>query len=86
MLEAGRLQRHVAYVHGVSQCVVSGMWNRLQMTGNVLHGHAGGRERPTTQAQGRFNVLQCLPTVLERNDFQKATGVCKQTNCKKQVA
>jgi transposase len=48
MLEAGRSQRHVAHVLGVSQSVVSRMWNQFQMTGNVLQGHVEGRERLTT--------------------------------------
>jgi transposase len=43
MLEADRSHRHVAHVLEVSQSVVSRMWNRFQMTGNVLQGHAGGR-------------------------------------------
>jgi hypothetical protein len=45
MLEAGCSQRHIAHVLGVSQSVVSMMWNRFQITGNVLQGHAGGLER-----------------------------------------
>jgi transposase len=45
ILEDSRSQRHVAHVIGVSKSVVSRMWNRFQMTGNVLQGHAGGRER-----------------------------------------
>jgi transposase len=79
ILEAGRSQRHVAYVLGVSQSVVSRMLNQFQMNGNVLQGHAGGRERSTTQAQDRFIVLQARrqrfsnATAL-RNDFQNAIG------------
>jgi transposase len=80
MLEAGGSQRHVANALGVSQSVVSRMLSQFQMTGNVLHGHAGGQERSTTQAQDRFNVLQArrqrfsnATTLL--NDFHNATGV-----------
>jgi transposase len=47
-LEAGRSQRHVAHFLGVSQSVVSIMWNRFKMTGNVLQGQGGGRKRSTT--------------------------------------
>jgi hypothetical protein len=49
MLEDAHSQRHVANVIVVSKSVVSRMWNRFQMTGNVLQGHAGGRERSITQ-------------------------------------
>jgi transposase len=80
MLETGHSQRHVAHVLGVSQSAVSRVWNRFQKTGNFLQGHAGGRERSTTQAQDRISVLQARrqrfsnATTL-RNDFQHATGV-----------
>jgi transposase len=71
MLDVGRTQRHVAHIRGISQNVVSRMWNRFQMTGHVLQGHAGGRKRSTTQAKDRFIVLQAgqAPTVLERYDL-----------------
>ena len=42
MLHSGLSQRHVATVLGVSQSVVSRMWNRFITTGNVRHLHAGG--------------------------------------------
>ena len=42
MLDSGLSQRHVANVLGVSQSVVSRMWNRFITTGNVRHLHAGG--------------------------------------------
>jgi hypothetical protein len=57
MFETGRSQWHVANVLWVSQGV-AGCGNEFQMTGNVLQGHAEGRERSTTQAQDRFIVLQ----------------------------
>jgi transposase len=80
ILEAGRSQRHVAHAIGVSQSVVSRMWNRFQMTGDVLQGHAGGCKRSTTQAQDRLIVLQArrqrfLNDMTLRNDFQNVTGV-----------
>ena len=43
MLHSGLSQRHVANVLGVSQSVVSRMWNRFITTGNVRHLHAGGK-------------------------------------------
>ena len=42
MFHSGLSQRHVANVLGVSQSVVSRMWNRFITTGNVRHLHAGG--------------------------------------------
>ena len=44
MLHSGLSQRHVANVPGVSQGVVSRMWNRFITTENVRHLHAGGGE------------------------------------------
>ena len=58
MLHSGLSQRHVANVLGVSQTVVSRMWNRFITIGNVRHLHAGGRERSTNEVQGRFLVVQ----------------------------
>ena len=58
MLHSGLSQRHVANVLGVSQSVVSRMWNRFITTGNVRHLHAGRRERSTNEVQDRFLVVQ----------------------------
>ena len=80
MLEAGLSQREVARVLGVSQSVVSRMWTRFHLTGNVMHQHAGVRERSTTRAQDRFIALQARrhqfnnATTLRR-ELQNATGV-----------
>ena len=65
MLHSGLSQRHVANVLGVSQSVVSRMWNRFITTGNVRHLHAGGRERST---KDRFLVVQA-----QRHRFDNAT-------------
>ena len=80
MLEAGLSQREVARVLGMSQSVVSRMWTRFHLTGNVMHQHAGGRECSTTRAQDRFIALQAQrhqfnsATTLRR-ELQNATGV-----------
>ena len=82
MLHSGLSQRHVANVLGVSQSVVSRMWNRFITTGNVRHLHAGGggKERSTNEVQDRFLVVQARhhrfdnATTL-RKDFQNATCV-----------
>ena len=57
MLHSELSQRHVANVLGVSQSVVSRMWNRSITTGNVRHLYAGGRERSTNEVQDRFLVV-----------------------------
>ena len=83
MLHSGLSQRHVANVLGVSQSVVSRMWNRFITTGNVRHLHAGGgggRERSTNEVQDRFLVVQARRHQFDnattlRRDFQNATGV-----------
>ena len=93
MLHSGLSQRHVANVLGVSQSVVSRMWNRFITIGNVRHLHAGGRERSTNEVQDRFLVVQARrhrfdnATTLRR-DFQNATGVriIKYPNHQKSVA
>ena len=80
MLHSGLSKRHVANVHGMSQSVVSRMWNWFITTGNVRHLHAGGRERSTNEVQDRFLVVQARRhrfdnTTTLRRDFQNATGV-----------
>ena len=75
-LHSGLSQRHVANVLGVSQSVVSRMWNRFITTGNVRHLHAGGggggggggRERSANEVQDRFLVVQA-----RRHRFDNAT-------------
>ena len=84
MLEAGLPQREIARVLGVSQSVISRMWTRYHLTGNVMHQHAGGREHSTTRAQDRFIALQARrhrfnnATTLRR-ELQNATGVSLST-------
>ena len=80
ILHSGLSQRHVANALGVSQSVVSRMWNRFITTGNVRRLHVGGRECSTNEVQDRFLVVQARrhrfdnATTLRR-DFQNATGV-----------
>ena len=60
MFHSGLSQRHVANVLGVSQSVVSRMWNRFITIGNVGHLHAGGGGggRENAEVQDRFLVVQ----------------------------
>ena len=79
-LHSGLSQRHVAIVFGVSQSVVSRMWNRFITTRNVRHLHAGGRERSTNEVQDQLLVVQAWRHQFDnattlRRDFQNATGV-----------
>ena len=80
MLHSRLSQRHVANVLGVSQSVVSRMWNRFITTRNVRHLHAGARERSTNEVQDGFLVVQARRQRFDnattlRRDFQNATGV-----------
>ena len=79
MLHSGLSQKHVVNVLGVSQSVVSRMWNQFITTGNVRHLHAGGRECSTNEVQDRFLVVQArrhrFDNATLRRDFQNATGV-----------
>ena len=80
MLHSGLSQRHVANVLGVSQSVVSRMWNRFITTENVMAFACWGRERSTNEVQDRFLLVQARrhrfdnATTLRR-DFQNAIGV-----------
>ena len=78
MLHSGLSQRPVANVLGVSQSVVSRMWNRFITTVNVRRN--GGGERSTNEVQDRFLVVQARRHRFDnatplRRDFQNATGV-----------
>ena len=80
MIEAGRSQPYVARALGVSQSVISRMWQRYQTHGNVAHRHGGGRQRATTRIEDRFIVVQArrhrfMNATTLRNDVENATGV-----------
>jgi len=84
MLAGGCYQPEVARALGVSQSVVSRMWNRYQTYGDVTHRHGGGRQRATTQAEDRFLVIQArrhrfMNATTLRNDVENATGVRDST-------
>ena len=75
MLEAGLSQREVARVLGVSQSVVSRMWTRFHLTGNVMHQNAGGRERSTTRPQDRLSLYK--PDVTGSTTQQRYVANCR---------
>ena len=72
MPHSGLSQRHVANVLGVSQSVVSRMWNRFITTGNVRHLHAGGENAQPMGFKTDFWWFRHGPTDLTT---QNATGV-----------
>lgn len=53
MLEGGAIQRAVADNLGTSQSVISRLWSRYRVTGEVAERHPGGN-RVTTDRQDRF--------------------------------
>jgi len=80
VLAGGCSQPQVARVLGVSQSVVSRMWNRYQTYCDLTHRHGGGRQRATTQAKDRCFVIQArrqrfMNATTLRNNVENATGV-----------
>ena len=78
MLEAGLSKKEVARVLGVSQSIVSRMWTRFHLTGNIMHQQAGARECSTTRAEDRFIVLQARRHRFNNalcSELQNATSV-----------
>ena len=68
MLETGLSQKEAARVLGVSQSVVSRMWTRFHLTGNVMHQHAKGRERSTTSSRPFYRSTSPTSPVQQRNN------------------
>lgn len=80
MLEDGFSQRDVAAAYGISQSVVSRLWNRFQITGRYVRRPGQGRVRCTTARQDRYIRQMALRHRQEtarglQMDFQQATGV-----------
>ncbi|GFV60905.1 transposable element Tcb2 transposase [Trichonephila clavipes] len=57
-LEGGPTQAEIAQVIGVSQSVISRIWNRFLETGNAVRRPGQGRRRATTPTEDRFLVLR----------------------------
>jgi hypothetical protein len=79
MFEAGRSQRHVAYVLGVSQRVVSRMSNRFQII------EMSCRATPEVGNVEQLKPIYCpsdqAPTVLERYDLTFRLQECNWCAC-----
>ena len=75
MLGAWLLQRAVARVLGVSQSVVSRMWTRFHLTGNVMHQHAGGCERSTIELKTDLSLYK--PDVTGSTTQQRYVANCR---------
>ncbi|GFX87839.1 uncharacterized protein TNCV_4373041 [Trichonephila clavipes] len=59
-LECGRTQLQVSEELGISQSVISRLWQRFQDDGNVSRGYSTGRLRVTTPNEDRY-IWQLLP-------------------------
>ncbi|KMQ82797.1 dna-mediated transposase [Lasius niger] len=57
MLECGRSQTEVSQVLNVSQCAISKLWKRFQITGNVARRPVPGRPKVTTARQDRYLTI-----------------------------
>ncbi|GFW41011.1 HTH_Tnp_Tc3_2 domain-containing protein [Trichonephila clavipes] len=56
-LEGGQIQAEVAQAIGVSQSVISRIWNRFLETGSACRRPGQGRRRATTPNEDRYLVL-----------------------------
>ncbi|GFV91241.1 hypothetical protein TNCV_897611 [Trichonephila clavipes] len=57
-LEGGQTQAKVAQAIGVSQSVISRIWNRVLETGSAGRRPSQGRRRATTPNEDRYLVLR----------------------------
>ncbi|GFV37460.1 transposable element Tcb2 transposase [Trichonephila clavipes] len=79
-LEAGQTQAEVAQAIGVSQSVISRIWNRFLETGSAGRRPGQGRRRATTPNKDHYLVLTARrhrnmnATVLQQH-LRSATGV-----------
>ncbi|GFW65737.1 transposable element Tcb2 transposase [Trichonephila clavipes] len=83
-LEGGRTQAEVAQAIGVSQSVISRIWNRFLETGSACRRPGQGRRRATTPNEDRYLVLtaqrhQNMNATLLQQHFRSATGTTIST-------
>ncbi|GFV42712.1 transposable element Tcb2 transposase [Trichonephila clavipes] len=83
-LEGGQTQAEVAQAIGVSQSVVSRIWNRFLETGSAGRRPGQGRRRATTPNKDRYLVLTArrhrkMNATLLQQHFRSATGTTVST-------
>ncbi|GFX49826.1 transposable element Tcb2 transposase [Trichonephila clavipes] len=84
MLEGGQTQAEVAQAIGVSQSVISRIWNRFLETGSAGRRPAQGRRRATTPNADRYLVLRArrhrnMNATLLQQHLHSATGTTVST-------
>ncbi|GFY10195.1 transposable element Tcb2 transposase [Trichonephila clavipes] len=87
-LEGGQTQDEVAQAIGVSQSVISRIWNRFLETGNAGQRPGQGRIRATTPNEDRYIVLTArrhrnMNATLLQQHLRSATGTTVSTHCPK---
>ncbi|GFT81361.1 transposable element Tcb2 transposase [Trichonephila clavipes] len=83
-LEGGQTQAEVAQAIGVSQSVISRIWNRLLETGSAGRRPVQGRRRATTPNEDRYLVLTArrhrnMNATLLQQHLRSATGTTVST-------
>ncbi|GFV12729.1 transposable element Tcb2 transposase [Trichonephila clavipes] len=83
-LEGGQTQAEVAQAIGVSQSVISRIWNRFLETGSAGRRPAQGRRRATTPNEDRYLVLAArrhrnMNATLLQQHLRSATGTTVST-------
>ncbi|GFV10612.1 HTH_Tnp_Tc3_2 domain-containing protein [Trichonephila clavipes] len=83
-LEGGQTQAEVAQTIGVSQSVISRIWNRFLETGSVGRRPAQGRRRATTPNEDRYLVFTAprhrnMNATLLQQHLRSATGTTVST-------
>lgn len=83
-LEGGQTQAEVAQAIGVSQSVISRIWNRFLETGSAARRPGQGRRRATTPNEDRYLVLTArrhrnMNATLIQQHLRSATGTTVST-------
>ncbi|GFV29282.1 transposable element Tcb2 transposase [Trichonephila clavipes] len=83
-LEGGQIQTEVAQAIGVSQSVISRIWNRFLETGSAGRRPGKGRRRATTPNEDRYLVLMArrhrnMNATLLQQHLRSATGTTVST-------
>ncbi|GFW53733.1 HTH_Tnp_Tc3_2 domain-containing protein [Trichonephila clavipes] len=84
-LEGGQTQAEVAQAIGVSQSLISRIWNRFLETGSAGRRPGQGRRRATTPDEDRYLVLTArrhrnINATLLQQHLHSATGTRVSTN------